>query len=151
MWAPAFAPHHPGPCIDPKSLSSRQFHFWKPVAPSSPSALARVVPVYPLNLPGVIPLGAAVGFWSLCSKGNGIHSQDPSTFSAVISFVCVREVESWRDHKKFTLYSPREVGVLRACICTIKRATGVSQGVQGQLLWVKKNHNKLWNFISHFR
>ena len=94
MWAPAFAPHHPGPCIDPKSLSSRQFHFWKPVAPSSPSALARVVPVYPLNLPGVIPLGAAMGFWSLCSKGNGIHSQDPSTFSAVISFVCVREVES---------------------------------------------------------
>ena len=28
--------------------------------------------------------------------------------------------------------------MLRACICTIKRATGVSQGVQGQLLWVKK-------------
>ena len=49
-----------------------------------------------------------------------------------------QEVESWWDHKKFTLHSPREAGVLRACICTIKRATGVSQGVQGQLLWVKK-------------
>ena len=63
--------------------------------------------------------------------------------SAAISFVYVREVESWRDHKKLTLYSPREVGVLRACICTIKRATGVSQGVQGQLLYVKEeNHSK---------
>ena len=75
-----------------------------------------------------------MGFWSLCSKGNGIRSPNPSTFSAVISFVCVREVESWQDDKKCTFYSPREVGVLRVCICTIKRATGVSQGVQGQHL-----------------
>ena len=41
-------------------------------------------------------------------------SANPFNFSAVISFVCVREVEPWQDHKKFTLYSPREVGVLRA-------------------------------------
>ena len=61
-----------------------------------------------------------MGLWSLCSKGNGICSPNPSTFSAAISFVCVREVESWRDHKKLTLRSPREVGVLRAFICTIR-------------------------------
>lgn len=130
-------------------FSSRQFHFWKSVAPSSPSALARAVPVYPLNLPGVIPLGAAVGFWSLCSKGNGIRLKSIH-LSAVISFVCVREVESWRDDKKFTFYSPRRWVCSEPRICALKRATGVSQGVQGQLLRLK-NHNKLWNFTPHFR
>ena len=74
------------------------------------------------------------GFGPFIPRRMESHSANPFKFSAVISFVCVREVESWQDHNKFTLYSPREVGVLRACICTIKRATGVSQGVQGQLL-----------------
>ena len=41
-------------------------------------------------------------------------SANPFNFSAVTSFVCVREVEPWQDHKKSLLYSPREVGVLRA-------------------------------------
>ena len=41
-------------------------------------------------------------------------SANPFNFSAIIRFVCVREVEPWQDHKQFTLSSPREVGVLRA-------------------------------------
>ena len=41
-------------------------------------------------------------------------SANPFNFSAVTSFVCVREVEPWQDHKKSLLYSLREVGVLRA-------------------------------------
>ena len=50
VWAPAFAPHHPGPCIGPKSLSSRQFYFWKSVAPPAPRhwpALCKCTPPWP--------------------------------------------------------------------------------------------------------
>ena len=115
MQAPAFAPQHSGPCFDPRSLSSRQLYFWKSVAPSRPSALTRAVRMYP-SLTSLVSLHweQLWGFGPFIPRRMESHSANPFKFSAVISFVCVKKVEPWQGHKKFTLYSPREVGVLRA-------------------------------------
>ena len=115
MQAPAFAPHHPGPCIDPKSLSSMQLYFWKSVAPSRPSALTRAVRMYPsLTSLVSLPWEQLRGFGPFIPRRMESPSAKPFKFSAVISFVCVRKVEPLQGHKQFTLSSPREVGVLRA-------------------------------------
>ena len=115
MQAPAFAPHHSGPCFDPRSLSSMQLYFWKSVAPSRPSALTRAVRMYP-SLTSLVSLlwEQLWGFGPFIPRRMESPSANPFKFSAVISFVCVRKVEPWQGHKKFTLSSPREVGVLRA-------------------------------------
>lgn len=54
------------------------------------------------------------GFGPFVPRRMESPSANPFNFPAITSFVCVREVGPWQDHKKFTLYSPREVGVLRA-------------------------------------
>lgn len=70
-------------------LSLRQFRYWSYVAPSSFSAIARLVPVYPLGLPGITFRGTAVGFWSLCSqKGENYFCKSTHPFCTSQLCVC---------------------------------------------------------------
>ena len=82
---------------------------------SSPSALTRTLRMYP-SLTSLVSLlwEQLWDFGLFVPRRMESPSANPFNFSAVTSFVCVREVEPWQDHKKSLLYSPREVGVLRA-------------------------------------
>ena len=95
-----------------------------------------------LDLPGVTPLGAAVGFWSLCSQKDGIpFCKSIQLFCSHQLCMCQGSGALAGSQKSHTLF-PQGGGCAQGPYCTIKRPTEVSQCVQGQLLYIKKKKSQ---------
>ena len=90
------------------------------------------------------------GFGPFIPRRMESPSANPFNFSAVISFVCVRKVEPWQGHKKFTLYSPREVGVLRAHTAQSRGPLKCHRVYKASFSVLKKNHNKSQDFTPPY-
>ena len=111
---------------------------------SSPSALTSTLQMYP-SLTSLVSLlwEQLWDFGLFVPRRMESPSANPFNFSAVTSFVCVREVEPWQDHKKVILYSPREVGVLRAHTAQSRGPLKCHSVYKGSFSTLKKkNHNK---------
>ena len=116
---------------------------------SSPSALTRTLRMYP-SLTSLVSLlwEQLWDFGLFVPRRMESPSANPFNFSAVTSFVCVREVEPWQDHKKSLLYSPREVGVLRAHTAQSRGPLKCHRVYKGSFSTLKKKSQQVVGFYS---